>query len=116
MFNTSAGLLLNHNLHKTFDTLNWSLYRKVSLLRSIQCISKGLLTFDGQDETYYVHYFSPRDLADFQLHGKAISPDRFSRFYDSPDPRLVAWHYSQAVKARIRGFSVARMETKASKP
>jgi hypothetical protein len=115
MFN-SAGLLLNHNLHKTFDTLNWSLYRKVSLLRSNYMHFQRVADPCRQDETYYVHYFSPRDPADFQLHGKAIPPDRFSRFYDSPDPRLVAWHYSQAVKARIRGFSVGRMGTKASKP
>lgn len=35
MFNTSAGLLINYNLHKTFDNLSWSLYRKVSLIRLI---------------------------------------------------------------------------------
>ena len=34
-----------------------------------------------------------------------IRLDRF-RFLEPPDERLVAWHYNQAVKARIRGFAV----------
>ncbi len=29
MFDASAGLLLETGLHKAFDTLDWSLYRKV---------------------------------------------------------------------------------------
>ena len=113
MFGTAAGLLLNHTLHKTFDSLDWSLYRKVSriLLRSslgntapqdnVACTESI-----SQDETFYVHYFIPKKPEHFTMHGKAIPPDRFSRFLDPPDPRLVAWHYNQAVKARIRGFSV----------
>ena len=59
-----------------------------------------------QDDTFYVHYFIPKTPEHFRLHGKALTPDRFSRFHEPPDPRLVAWHYNQAVKARIRGFSV----------
>jgi len=59
-----------------------------------------------QDDAFFVHYFIPTEAEHFELHGKALTPDRFGRFYDPPDPRLVAWHYSQAVKARIRGYSV----------
>lgn len=52
-----------------------------------------------------MHYFLPASDDDKRLNGMEIPPDRF-RFLDPPDPRLVAWHYNQAVKARIRGFAV----------
>jgi hypothetical protein len=58
---------------------------------------------------YYVHFFIAGTKAKEDLHGKAIPLTRFSKIYDPPDPRLLAWHYNQAVKARIRGFSVGML-------
>ncbi len=52
-----------------------------------------------------MHYFHPTDATDRALNGLALRPDRFRR-YDGPDPDLVAWHYAQAVRMRIRGYSV----------
>jgi hypothetical protein len=31
-----------------------------------------------QDNTFYVHYFIPKTPEHFRLHGKALTPDRFS--------------------------------------
>jgi hypothetical protein len=64
-----------------------------------------------QGNNYYVHYFIPTEPEHFRLHGKILPPDRFSKFYDPPDPRLIAWHYSQTVKSRIRGYSVGMNTT-----
>ncbi len=52
-----------------------------------------------------MHYFNPDNETQRALNGKAIPPDRF-RYLDKPDPLLVAWHYAQAVRMRIRGYSV----------
>lgn len=35
MFDAAAGLLLETSLHKAFDTLDWSLYRKVQRIHSV---------------------------------------------------------------------------------
>jgi len=102
MFDASAGLLLENGLHKAFDTLDWSLYLKVG--ESIAC--RIIAAHMTEEDTYHVHYFIPTAPEHFQLHGKAIPPERFGRFYDPPDSRLIAWHYRQAVQARIRGYSV----------
>lgn len=77
-------------------------YRPPDPLRNCQLTSSDRTKGD----TYYVHFFTPYRAEDFQLHGKAIPPERFSKYYDPPDPRLIAWHYNQAVKACIRGYSV----------
>ncbi len=55
-----------------------------------------------------MHYFNPDNETQRALNGKAIPPDRF-RYLDKPDPVLVAWHYAQAVRMRIRGYSVGMM-------
>jgi hypothetical protein len=63
-----------------------------------------------QDDVFYVHYFIPKEPTDFLLHGQEIRPARFSAYAGEPQPDkdLVAWHYKQAVKARIRCFSYGR--------
>ena len=105
MFDASAGLLLETGLHKAFDRLDWSLYRKLIRLAN-QEREHMAHPLRVKDDAYYVHFFLPTDPEHFRLHGKAIPADRFGSFYDPPDPCLVPWHYSQAVKARIRGYSV----------
>ncbi|RSH94179.1 hypothetical protein EHS25_003982 [Saitozyma podzolica] len=85
MFYSSSGMLLVKTLHHAYDALKWSLYRK--------------------GDTYYVHFFNPEDITYKRLNGKAIPPSRF-RYHEGPDPVLVAWHYRQTIRARIRGFSV----------
>jgi len=85
MFDVSAGMLLEKTYHKAYDALKWSLY---------------LL-----NDTFYVHYFNPSNETQRAMNGLALPPDRF-RVLDKPDPVLVAWHYTQAVRMRIRGYSV----------
>lgn len=58
-----------------------------------------------QGDTFFVHYFNPDNETQRALNGKPLPPDRF-RYLDGPDPVLVAWHYAQAVRMRIRGHSV----------
>lgn len=58
-----------------------------------------------QDDTFYVHYFNPSNEMQRAMNGLALPPNRF-RVLDKPDPVLVAWHYTQAVRMRIRGYSV----------
>ncbi|OWZ30827.1 hypothetical protein C347_03972 [Cryptococcus neoformans AD2-60a] len=87
MFRPSAGLLLRDDLHHAFDRLMFSFYQK--------------------DGVFYVHCFSMAFQGASECHGKAIPPDWFrAASRDLPDPVLVKWHYSQCLKARIRGFSV----------
>ncbi|CAD6586988.1 MAG: hypothetical protein TREMPRED_004619 [Tremellales sp. Tagirdzhanova-0007] len=85
MYNASAGLLLSPGPHSSFDDLEWSLYQR--------------------GDSFIVHYFLPASDDEKRLNGMKLPPDRF-RFMEAPDERLVAWHYNQAVKARIRGFAV----------
>jgi hypothetical protein len=60
----------------------------------------------SQAGIFYVHCFTLSSVEAADLHGKAIPPERFRGLVESrPDPRLVKWHYSQCVKAHIRGFS-----------
>nr|ODN86713.1 hypothetical protein L203_03961 [Cryptococcus depauperatus CBS 7841] len=90
MFHPSVGLLLRDDLHHAFDRLMMSLYEK--------------------DETLYVHFFHPVYSGKNDWHGKAIPPDFFrGPPEDRPDPTLLHWHYSQCVKARIRGFAVGML-------
>lgn len=65
--------------------------------------SQALMSQKG--DTYYVHYFNPDNDTQRSFNGKAIPPERF-RYLDKPDPVLIAWHYTQAVRMRIRGHSV----------
>nr|ODO04312.1 hypothetical protein L204_00670 [Cryptococcus depauperatus CBS 7855] len=90
MFHPSVGLLLRDDLHHAFDRLMMSLYEK--------------------DGTLYVHFFHPAYSEKNDWHGKAIPPDFFrGPPEDRPDPTLLHWHYSQCVKARIRGFAVGML-------
>lgn len=52
-----------------------------------------------------MHYFNPTNDAQRAMNGLTLPPSRF-RVLDKPDPVLVAWHYTQAVRMRIRGYSV----------
>ena len=56
----------------------------------------------------YIHFFDLSVLPDArQLHGKPIPSEQFRSLPEEyPDPRFLLWHYSQCVKAHIRGFSV----------
>jgi hypothetical protein len=58
-----------------------------------------------QDNLYYVHFFTRSALS--VHHGQVIRPDRFRVHSpdDLPDPKLLAWHYAQCARARIRGFA-----------
>jgi hypothetical protein len=59
-----------------------------------------------QGDVIYVHFFILKYPDAFKLHGKAIPLHRFRGNPNSrPDPAFLEWHYSQCVKARIRGFS-----------
>ena len=117
MFDTSAGLLLNNNLHETFITLSWSLYLKVSLIRHIYYILKEVLKRLTQFATLGWDLLRPlllpQRLCRFPVTRQSNHPRTlFSFLRTPPDPRLVAWHYNQAVKARIRGFSVGMVKKK----
>jgi hypothetical protein len=61
-----------------------------------------------QGEKYFVHYFHPTNVRDRDSNGLALLPEHFRKF-ERPDPILVAWHYTQAVRMRIRGYSVGMM-------
>lgn len=76
MFEASAGLLLQITYHESYAAFKQ------------KC-----------------RYFNPDNETQRSLNGKAIPPDRF-RYLDKPDSVLVAWHYAQAVRMRIRGYSV----------
>ncbi len=52
-----------------------------------------------------MHYFDASGKEERDLHGLALCPDRF-RNLERPDPVLIAWHYTQAVRMRIRGYSI----------
>jgi hypothetical protein len=58
-----------------------------------------------QGDTYYVHFFTP---SPYQRdnHGRAIPLSRFNQLFDMPNPSLIMWHHTQAVRMRIRGFSI----------
>lgn len=84
-YREDAGMLLDKTMHKLYDSLMWSLYKK--------------------DAKYYVHIFNPQ-AGMIHLHGQVISPECFRSAYDPPNSKLVAWHYAQCAKMRIRGFSV----------
>ena len=105
MFDVSAGILLEKTYHNAYDALKWSLYLKVRKI-SVKCRTElvHVLTCK-QDDTLYVHYFNPGNETQRALNGLALDPSRF-RALDKPDPVLVAWHYTQAVRMRIRGYSV----------
>lgn len=83
MYRASSGLLLNPISHRSFDSLEWSIYPKVSLIVNYAIIS---ITTDStlQDGVYFVRYNSEDEL---------------------PNPKLLAWHYAQCVRGHIRGFS-----------
>lgn len=104
MFHSSSGMLLSKTLHHAYDALKWSFYQKVSTSQSVYLGSVLNLVVE-QGDTYYVHFFNPEDITFRQVNGKAIPPSRF-RYHEGPDPVLIAWHYRQTVRARIRGFSV----------
>jgi len=72
---------------------------------SRRSICQGQWTTYIQGQSYIVNYFLSASDDEKHLIGMEIPPDRF-RFWEPPDPRLVAWHYNQAIKARIRGFAV----------
>ena len=60
-----------------------------------------------QRDVIYVHWFIADTPDAEKYHGKAIPLDDFrGKATFRPDPAFLAWHYSQCVKARIRGFSV----------
>lgn len=69
------------------------------------CVYVKLDLTSTQDDVYYVHFFTPSPYQR-EYHGKAIPLSRFNQLFDLPNPSLIAWHYSQAVRMRIRGFSV----------
>jgi len=104
VYRASSGLLLNPISHRSFDSLEWSIYPKVSLIVNYAIIS---ITTDStlQDGVYFVHFFVRTEFS--ELHGKIINRDRFR--YNSedelPNPKLLAWHYAQCVRGHIRGFS-----------
>ena len=55
---------------------------------------------------YYAHFFILSYPGAWDLHGKAITRERFRENVEwRPDPRLIAWHYNQCFKAHIRGFA-----------
>ncbi len=56
-----------------------------------------------------MHYFDASGKEERDLHGLALCPDRF-RNLERPDPVLIAWHYTQAVRMRIRGYSIGMSE------
>ncbi|WVQ88642.1 hypothetical protein IAS59_002379 [Cryptococcus gattii] len=90
MFRASVGFLLRDDLHHAFDRLMFSFYQK--------------------DGVFYVHCFSMGLQGASEWHGKAIPSNWFrGESRDLPDPVLVEWHYSQCLKARIRGFSVGML-------
>lgn len=103
MFEASAGLLLQKTYHKSYDALKWSLYERVSAATFVTLKIGTLIR--GKDGVFYVHYFNPDNEVQRALNGKRIPLDRF-RYLDPPDSRLLAWHYAQAVRMRIRGYSV----------
>ncbi len=67
-----------------------------------------------QGDMFYEHYFNPDNETQRALNGKAIAPDRFS-YLDKPDP-LVAWQYAQAVRMRIKGYSVGMIRRGRGRP
>jgi len=75
----------------------------VTLLEGMIGLRDPLILLQG--DIYYVHYFNPDNDTQRMMNGRAITPDRF-RYLDKPDPVLIAWHYAQAVKMRIRGYAV----------
>lgn len=96
LFDVTCGLLLRKDLHHAFDRLEFSFFKDVSYCRAPELMRQG--------DSYYVHAFNETCIPQ---HGKRIPPDRFHGPADwRPDPDLIAWHYKQCVKARIRGFSV----------
>jgi hypothetical protein len=105
-YGSDAGLLLNTVLPKSYDALRWSLYAKVCKFANFHILSTSLTDISpSQGDVYYVHFFTPSPYQR-EYHGKAIPISRFNPVFDAPNPTLIAWHYAQAVRMRIRGYSV----------
>lgn len=115
MFRPSSGLLLRDDLHHAFDRFNLSLYHRVSLSTGETLENSGWKATINefmvrsnvlQDGSLYVHFFSLTSPGASELHGRAIPPHWFrGAETERPDPVLLQWHWSQCVKARLRGFS-----------
>ena len=107
IFSASAGLLLRDDIHHAFDRLELSFYLKVGLAPAPEAVRPRNLKLIFKDGTYYLHFFVLRLQSARELHGKALTADRFrGKLRDYPDPRFIKWHYNQCVKARIRGFAI----------
>ena len=107
IFSVSAGLLLRDDIHHAFDRLELSFYLKVRLAPAPDAVRQYVVKLISQDGTYYLHFFVLRLQTARELHGKALTADRFrGKLRDYPDPRFIKWHYNQCVKARIRGFAI----------
>ncbi|KIR31328.1 hypothetical protein L804_06632 [Cryptococcus deuterogattii 2001/935-1] len=90
LFEVQFGLLLRKELHHAWDRLDFSFFVK--------------------DDDIFVHVFTG---GFFEYHGKRITLDRFHGFPEwRPDRRFLTWHYSQCVKAHIRGFSYGMVQVR----
>jgi len=106
IFSVSAGLLLRDDIHYAFDRLELSFYLKVRLTPAPDAVRPCDVKLIFQDGTYYLHFFVLRLQSARELHGKALTADRFrGKLRDYPDPRFIKWQ--QCLKARIRGFAIA---------
>lgn len=109
LFSASVGLLLRDDLHHAFDRLEFSFYRKVSIMalqsgcQRLQSVEADMI---GQNNVFYVHFFILNFPDAAALHGKTIESARFRGSPGfQPNPLLLSWQYSQCAKAHIRGFS-----------
>ncbi|GAA5872548.1 hypothetical protein JCM1840_004834 [Sporobolomyces johnsonii] len=82
---SSAGILLDRDLHKPYNDYAWSLYCK--------------------DDTYHFIAFDARHPSLAERHGQSFTTALMRR-EDPPDPALCAWHFRQCVQKAVRGYSV----------
>jgi len=107
IFSVSAGLLLRDDIHHALDRLELSFYLKVRLAPAPCLVRQCHVKLISQDGTYYLHFFVLRLQTARELHGKALTADRFrGKLRHYPNPRIIKWHYNQCVKARIRDFAI----------
>ncbi|GJN90424.1 hypothetical protein Rhopal_003435-T1 [Rhodotorula paludigena] len=109
LFQVQHGILLQSELHRTYDKYYWSLYVHVRLvflsLGPVSQIFYESLCGQPKSGRYYFHAFNPKTTSIAEHIGKSFGPVEL-RNYAPPDPRLCAWHYRQCVQMYLRGYSV----------
>lgn len=83
LYSVTNGLLLRPDLHTAFDRFLWGIWL-------------------DEHGIHYLHIFGESYRS---LHGNMIE-FRTTKKSKLPNPKLLSWHYSQCLMARIRGYYV----------